>query len=172
MKRSNVVRWTAIALLGIACATQVVIAAEESGTQEFVGSTPCDGHSRKFLGGIPTETPCHCITWRLTLAGIETGESGEYSLEVMYGMPGKDDPNQLVDGPTAKLKGKWDLVRGSKANSRAVVYRLHGSEADEPLLLARVGRRLLHFLNEDRTLRVGDAGWSYTLNLKRPNRGS
>jgi hypothetical protein len=36
--------------------------------EEFVGSIPADDISRAFVGGIATNVPCHCITWRLTLA--------------------------------------------------------------------------------------------------------
>ena len=154
----------------IACSAVGSVGAQEITKQEFVGTTPCDAGSRKFLGGLPAEASCHCITWRLTLLSTEKAkESGEYTLEVMHGMPGRDDPNQVVEGHTARLKGRWDIVRGSRANSQAVVYRIHGGERDQPLLLSRVGENLLHFLNDDKTLRVGNAGWSYTLNRKRAN---
>lgn len=157
--------------LSAGCAALGSALAQEITKQEYVGSTPCDAGPRKFLGGIPIEAPCHCIAWRLTLLGSRTAEdSGKYTLEVTYGMPGRDDPNQLVDGPTVKLEGRWDIVRGSKANPQAMVYRIHGSEGDQPLLLSRVSKHLLHFLNEDKTLRVGNAGWSYTLNRKRADR--
>lgn len=144
---------------------------QEIAKQEFVGSTPCDLASRKFLGGIAPEAPCHCIAWRLIL--LRTGdvqESGTYTLEVTYGIPGSNDPNQLVEGPMAKLQGKWDIVRGSKANSQAVVYRIHRNESDQTLLLSKVSERLIHFLNQDKTMRVGNAGWSYTLNRIGTNR--
>jgi hypothetical protein len=154
--------------IGVACAALDPAIAEEVATQQFVGSTPGDARSREFLGGLPPQAPCHCITWRLALFGTNSAEeSGEYTLEVTYGLPGLDDPNQLVEGPTAKLKGRWDIVRGSQANPQAVVYRIHGAEDDKSLSVVRVSKHLLHFLNDDKTLRVGNAGWSYTLNRKR-----
>jgi hypothetical protein len=175
MNTLHVVKCFVISLY-LACAALDAVVAQEVTKQEFVGSTPCDARSREFLGGLPTEAPCHCIAWRLTLLGTKDAEeSGEYTLEVTYGMPGRDDPNQLVDGPTAKLKGRWDIVRGTTANSLAVVYRIHGAEDDKSedgksLLLAHVSEHLLHFLDEDKTLRVGSASWSYTLNRKRADR--
>jgi hypothetical protein len=170
MNSLHVMKWLFLSLC-VACATVGSVCAQELTRQEFVGTTPCDAISRKFLGGLSTEASCHCIMWRLTLLSTERAkESGEYTLEVTYGLPGRDDPNQVVEGPTARLKGRWDTVRGSKANSQAVVYRIHGGEKDQTLLLARRGENLLHFLNDDKTLRVGNAGWSYTLNRKRADR--
>ena len=135
--------------------------------QEFVGSTPCDSHSREFLGGIPTNAPCHCIGWHLTLLDAkETGERRTYSLVVTYGVPGRDDPNQIVDGPTAKLEGTFEVVRGSKTNANAMVYRIHGARNGKSLSLVRISDRLVHFLNHDKSLKVGNSGWSYTLNRK------
>jgi hypothetical protein len=142
--------------------------AQEGKTQQFVGSTPADARSREFIGGLPAEALCHCIAWRLTLVTAnEADAAGDYTLEVTYGVPGRDDPNQLLDGPTVKVTGKWDVVRGSQVNPQAVVYRIHSAEEGESLLLAQVSKNLLRFLNDDKTLRVGDASWSYTLNRKR-----
>ena len=170
MNALHVVNCVVISLY-VACAALGPVLAQETTKQEFVGSTPCDVRSREFLGGIPTDAPCHCIAWRLTLLDTKNSEeSGDYTLEVTYGIPGRVDPNQLVEGPTAKLKGRWDIVRGSKANSQSVVFRIHNAEKDQPLLLSRVSKDLLHFLNEDKNLRVGNAGWSYTLNRKRNDR--
>jgi hypothetical protein len=96
-----------------------------------------------------------------------TGEPRKYSLVVRYGIPGSDDPNQLVEGPLVNLEGTFDVVRGSKTNAKAVVYRIHDAKNDKSLSLVRISDHLIHFLNHDKTLKVGNAGWSYTLNRKR-----
>src|SRR5262245_5065851 len=128
MNRLRLVRYCSILLL-LACAASNSVNAQDLSKQEFVGSTPCDALSREFLGGMPTDAPCHCITWQLTLLdGKSAGEPRKYTLVVKYGIPGRDDPNQLVDGPTAKLEGTFDVVHGSKANPKATVYRIHGPE--------------------------------------------
>jgi len=133
--------------------------------EEFVGTTPCDVISREFLGGVKTNAPCHCITWDLTLHPAENGK-GNYTLSVAYGLPREGDPNQIVDGPKLKWQGRWEQERGSKANSNALVYRIHRDGAKTPLRLVKASNHLLHFLNEDKTLKIGNPGWSYTLNRK------
>jgi hypothetical protein len=151
----------------MACLASNCVYAQALTKQEFVGSTPCDSLSREFLGGIPTDAPCHCIGWHLTLMDAKnTGEPRKYSLVVRYGIPGRDDPNQLVEGPSVKLEGTFDVVRGSKTNARAMVYRIHDAKSGKSLSLVRISDHLIHFLNDDKTLKVGNAGWSYTLNRK------
>jgi hypothetical protein len=135
--------------------------------EEFVGSIPCDDLSQTFVGGIATNVPCHCITWRLTLfTNLNAGARAKFTLNAKYGLQGKTDPNQLEEGPTVEVQGEWEILHGTKTQPNAVVYRLYGDERKESVSLVKVGGNILHFLNEDKTLRVGNAGWSYTLNRK------
>ena len=132
--------------------------------QEFVGTTPCDTRSREFVGGVATNSPCHSITWHLTLLTDRNG--GTYSLVTTYGLPGRNDPNQIEPGPQMTLKGRWEADRGRKSDAGAMVYRLRSPDGQKSVSLARVGEHLLHFLAEDNSLMIGNAGWSYTLNRK------
>jgi len=135
--------------------------------EEFVGSIPADDISRAFVGGIATNVPCHCITWRLTLStNLNAPAPAKFTLSATYGLQGKTDPNQLEAGPTVEVQGEWEIVRGTKAKPNAVVYRLYVEGRKKSVSLVRVGENILHFLNEDKTLRVGNPGWSYTLNRK------
>jgi hypothetical protein len=155
------------ALLLAGCAGSHPSAARSVVQEEFVGTTLCDARSRAFLGGLATNAPCHCITWRLGLSrDRKTSQPTTYTLTAAYGVPGKNDFNQLEEGPTVKLVGKWEITRGHKANPEAPVYRLHGDNAEKTISLGRVSQHLFHFLEADQSLRVGDAGWSYTLNRK------
>jgi hypothetical protein len=81
-------------------------------------------------------------------------------------LPGRNDPNQIEDGPTVTLKGKWETIRGHNANPQATVYRIHGDNAEKTMSLGRVGANVFHFLDPDKGLTIGNAGWSYTLNRK------
>ena len=136
-------------------------------TEEFVGSTPCDDLSRKFLGGLSTNTPCHYIAWRLTFSkSAHATDPNKFTVSATYWLPGKNDPNQVEEGATVTGEGTFELIRGTKAKPDAPVYRLHGKKTAKPVSLAQVGQNILHFLNEDKSLRVGNAGWSYTLNRK------
>ena len=160
----------------IACATiSLCLAGASSGLsqtrtvakEEFVGSIPADDISRAFVGSLATSVPCHCITWRLTLSTNLNGHAPtKFTLSATYGLQGKTDPNQLEEGPTVEVQGEWEIVHGTKAKPNAVVYHLYADGRKKSVSLLRVGENILHFLNEDKTLRVGNPGWSYTLNRK------
>ena len=138
-----------------------------SAKQAFVGSTPCDSTSREFLGGLATNAPCHYIAWDVTLFKSEKpSDPHKYAVTATYWLPGRNDPNQLEQGATVKVEGTWEMLRGSKTNPNAIVYRLHGRNAAKPVSLVQLSQHLLHFLNEDKSLKIGNAGWSYTLNRK------
>jgi hypothetical protein len=155
-----------ILLLIAGCASSVAPAGRGAASEEFVGTTPCDVRSREFLGGLGTNAPCHSITWHLTLfTNQQASLPSKYTLVATYGLPGRNDPNQIEGGPTVRLEGRWEIVRGSAANPRAKVYRIHG-EGGRALSLVQLGEHLLHFEDSDHRLRIGNAGWSYTLNRK------
>jgi hypothetical protein len=148
------------------CASSVAPASRDAASEEFVGTIPCDVRSREFLGGLGTNAPCHCVTWHLTLfTNQHASLPPKYTLAAKYGLPGRNDPNQIEDGPSVRLEGKWELVRGHAANARATVYRIHG-EGGRALDLARLGEHVLHFSDSNNRLMIGNAGWSYTLNRK------
>ena len=128
--------------------------------EEFVGTTPCDVRMREFLSGVASNAACHCVTWQITFYTNST-----YQLIAAYGLPGRKDPNQVESGPTVKLDGQCEIIRGFSANPRAVVYRIRGL-GGRVLNLVRLGEHLLHFADSDGRLLIGNAGWSYTLNRK------
>jgi hypothetical protein len=137
----------------------------ESPARHFVGSTPCDSLPRRFLDVRP-DVPCQRITWQLALAtDAATGQPTTFKLFVVYGMQAQSAPG-LVDGATSKqLYGTWSIGRGFRSDPNAVVYRLI---AEAPLRSAEfvsIGDSILHLLNEDKTLMIGNPSWSYTLNV-------
>jgi hypothetical protein len=134
---------------------------------EFVGTSPCDTLPREFVGGIPVTAPCHCITWELTFFTNQSARMpATYKLVASYGLPGRNDPNQIEDGPRVEQQGTWKMLKGMKTNSRALVYRITADKSESSLSFVKVGENLLHFLNPDTTLMIGNAGWSYTLNKR------
>jgi hypothetical protein len=130
---------------------------------EFVGTSPCGAAPRAFLGGMAPAAACHAITWRLALVTNGNGPS-TWKVAATYGIPARSNPNQMVDGPKVALEGALEVGRGTRSNDVAIVYRLRTDRSDRSLYLVHVGDDLLHFLAGDRTLMVGDSGWSYTLN--------
>jgi hypothetical protein len=158
-----------ITAVGIMLASVSLAAAEKarSVTGEFVGTTLADASLRTFLGGLANDAPCHCIKWRLSLSPqTETaGGGGTFRAIATYRLPGRDDPNQLEPGPTVEVKGKFELNHGRDPGSHRVVYRLQNANG-KILELSQLTQNLLHCVDERGKLKVGDAGWSYTLNRK------
>jgi hypothetical protein len=131
---------------------------------EFVGSTPCGGLPREFLGGLATNAPCHYIVWQIALSTNQNQDRrGTYSLTARYDVPTASNPNRSQEGPQVTSRGTWEIVRG-KSKPDATAYRITPNGSQRSLTLAKVGENLLHFLNPDGSLMVGNGGASYTLN--------
>jgi hypothetical protein len=118
----------------------------------YTASTPASSSVRTFLE-IPLTDSIDFIRWKLSI------KNSRYTLECNYGI-GKPNTNGFYDG------GKKVSLNGSiKKNNN--VYVLHNGK--HRLRLAELNRNLLHILNEDNTLMVGNGGWSYAINSLRPS---
>jgi hypothetical protein len=113
----------------------------------FTGSTPANDAVKKFLG-IPLKDSIDFIRWQLTI------NERSYSLHCNYGI-GKPNTNGFMGGgkttefkgDVKRIKNKYQLVNGRQV-----------------LSLLELNSNLLHLLNEDNTMMIGNGGWSYTLN--------
>jgi hypothetical protein len=145
-----------VALLLLVCASHAA---------EFVGSTPGGALPRDFLGGLPTGADCHNITWHITLSTNQNaGQPGTFHLTAQYYIPTRANTNRSEPGPKAEARGTWEMLRGTQAHPNAVVYRINTKDGGRSLSFIRINDDLLHFVNPDGTLMVGNGGWSYTLN--------
>lgn len=117
----------------------------------FTGSTPANDAVKKFLG-IPLKDSIDFIRWQLTI------NDRSYSLHCNYGI-GKPNTNGFMGGgkttefkgDVKRIKNKYQLVNGRQV-----------------LGLLELNSNLLHLLNEDNTMMIGNGGWSYTLNNLAP----
>jgi hypothetical protein len=131
---------------------------------EFIGSTPGGALPREFLGGLATNAECHFIKWEIKLLPNQGAASpATCHLVAQYHVPARHNPNQYEEGPKVTARGTWEMVKGTKSNPDAVVLRI-SSENRQSLSFVKVNEDLLHLLNPDGTLMIGNGGWSYTLN--------
>ena len=130
----------------------------------FVATSPCDDVSRQLLQ-IPATAKCEMIKWNLTLyQDANTLTPTAYSLSFTYGLP-EQGTNGLSNGGTRVLReGEWTMVRGTRVNPDAVVYQLDPGRHQRHVSFLKLDHNLLHLLDRDQSLAVGNAGWSYTLN--------
>lgn len=118
----------------------------------FTGSTPAAPLVRSFLG-ISMADSIDFIRWKLVL------EDGRYRLSCRYGI-GQPNTNGFINGGA-----KIDLA-GTCTKKGARYELTNGSNA---LTLVDLNGDLLHLLDTDKTLLVGNGGWSYTLNRTDPS---
>jgi hypothetical protein len=109
----------------------------------FVGSTPPD---RALLDplGVPADAKIERVQWQLTLQR----DPARYELQYEYGA-----------GAKGVRKGDWNVRRGIKSDPRAIVYELRGA-----FTLAQVDVNLVQVLDAEGNYRIGNGGWSFTLN--------
>jgi hypothetical protein len=105
------------------------------------------------------------MLWTATLyQDPQSGTPTTYTLNSAYGLP-RQGSQELVNGGTAiVLAGRWAVAAGTQADPDAVVYQLNPDDPPNGVAFLRVGDDLLHVLNRDRALLVGNGAWSFTLN--------
>ena len=128
---------------------------------EFIGTSPCGDPIRTILR-IPKDVKIELMQWKLILhQNQKTQEPASYKLHCEYG-PAVQGTNGL--GKTKKAlqkEGRWKITNGTKSNPDATVIEL-----DRAVSLLKVNNdsKVLQVLNPDRSLMIGNGGWSYTLN--------
>lgn len=126
----------------------------------FVATSPCDAVSRAALK-IPATANCEMIKWHLTLfEEAKTLTPTTFELNCVYGLPEQGTLGLSKGGTKVGWKGRWKIVPGAGAN----VYELDLGEAKGTVSFLKVNHSLLHLLDQNKSLAIGNAGWSYTLN--------
>ena len=127
----------------------------------FVATSPCDAVSRSSLK-IPETANCELIKWHLTLYQEQrTLAPATYRLSYVYGLPQQGTNGITQGGTKVEREGKWTTVRGR--NPKAVVYQLDPDRPQESLSFQMMDKNLLHLLDGNESLMIGNDGWSYTL---------
>lgn len=138
----------------------------------FEGTTPCSNIIRS-LHQIQEERDCaleecHCILveWKLTLYRDASQQPTTYKLTSISRNAVKETNMYSDPGTKTESEGKWKIIRGSKTNPKAVFYRLNPDEPGVLVDLARLSDQLVHVLDREGRLMIGNEFFSYTLNRK------
>lgn len=131
-----------------------------SSSPTFVGSTPCGETVRGWLAIAP-DAPCDLIEWKLRLQASSklVPAPWAYELRYEYGATRQGRPGIGRGARAVTRRGTWQHGRGDGSDPDALVYSL-----DNGLSLVAIDAQVLHVLDSDGTLMVGNGGWSYTLN--------
>jgi hypothetical protein len=138
----------ALVLLGAATQGQTAPPATK-----FVGTTPCSAALRAFVGGLAADAPCPAIVWQLDL-GVPQQNTPGWSLVATYAAPTATNLDATGLGPRVSVRGKLETT--------AATYRLISS-TDQSIVFRRVSSTLIHPLDEQNRLMLGNAAFSYTL---------
>lgn len=125
----------------------MVVSCVNGKERSYTGSIPANSIVKSFLG-IPLSDSIDFIRWKLTLS------DNAYTLNCNYGI-GKPNTNGFING------GKKIELTGTLKKEKNYYLMQNGNKT---LKLAELNDNLLHLLNNDNTLMIGNGGWSYTLN--------
>jgi hypothetical protein len=132
---------------------------------EYEATTPCNESVKQMLK-IPAAFKCEMIQWKLALQE----DSKSFELTYEYGEPKQGTRGFSDDSKNMKLKGAWTKENGSYENNEAVIYRLEDDASKFSLSFLKPGENILHLLDNNKRLAIGNAAWSYTLNRIVPDK--
>ena len=134
----------------------------------FEASTPCNDESRKLLA-TPQDAKCEFMKWKLTLfQDSKTSTPSTFHLTCVYGLAKQASRDFLDGAKTTELKGKCTIRKGIGQNQNTVIFTLTSDNSLISLSFIQPGPNLLHLLNKEDHLMIGNGAWSYTLNRVDP----
>jgi hypothetical protein len=113
----------------------------------FTASTPAGKEVRDFLG-ISLKDSIDFIRWQLSII-----DDKSFELECKYGIS-RPNTNGFIDEKSVRWHGATEFAGGR-------VILKHGTKS---VSLQLLNPNIMHLLNKDGTMMIGNAGWSYTLN--------
>lgn len=133
-----------VALVAVVLFTRTSVASPNAGV--FSATSPCAEFAKSFLR-IPAGENCDRIKWRLSLF-----DSGKYTLKRDWGF--HVDNRTYLPKDTTTIEGTWKTIKG--------LIQLNAGNPNS-LSFALVDQNILHLLDANKQLAIGDSGASYTL---------
>lgn len=136
----------------------------------FTGTTPCSNVIRPIHKITPEadcpseECKCVMVEWKLILfQNPVSSQPTRYQLSGVNRFIVKESNMYSQPGTKSEREGKWTIIRGTKSNPEAVVYRLNPDNPGISLDFIKLSDKLIHVLDQDGRLMIGNEFWSYTL---------
>ena len=122
----------------------------------FTGTSPCADFVKPFLR-IPSDVKCDRIKWQLSVSpGSKTYElTREYGFHV--------DNRTYQSHGSSSFQGTLATTKGRAYDPQATVFQLHADKT-QSIAFAVVDQNVLHLLDPNQRLTIGDSGASYTIN--------
>src|SRR6266542_1346037 len=87
-----------------------------------------------------------------------------HKIQILYGLPKQRTKGFIGGGKKVEMEGKWTIIKGLATNPNAIVYRLNDNKTNKTISFLKLNDKLLHLLDGDQHLMIGNAASSYTLN--------
>lgn len=130
----------------------------------FVGSSPCGNVIHPLLK-MSANVACDFTKWKLTLYQDSTTKAPTtFQLSCQYGVSQPNTSGFIGGGTSVEATGKWAIIKGSKTNPAAVVYQLNPDKPEISLSFVKMDENVIHLLYSDKSLMIGNSGYSYTFN--------
>ena len=137
----------------------------------FAGTTPCGNvirpiHKINSEPDCPLEVcKCMMVEWELTLyTDANTKEPTRYTLKGVNRHTVKETNMYSEPGIKSEAEGRWVIVRGTKTNPNAILYQLNPDKPGMALSFLKLSDSLLHIVDQNEKLMIGNEFFSYTLN--------
>jgi len=124
----------------------------------FEATTPCDQASRSLLH-IASPDSSVMMKWHLTFLSPTT-----YKLIYTYGKDKQGTRGFSAGAVTKEQQGRW--TKSKFRNTE--VYTLTAIDSGVSLSFLKLNENVLHLLDANKNLLVGNGAWSYTLNRINP----
>jgi hypothetical protein len=142
--------------------------APQNSTSVYEATTPCN-EAVKTLLAIPATTKTDMMKWNLTLHNdSKSSVPASYKLIYTYGLAKQGTRGFMEGANTKELNGKCTISKGIKENADAIVFTLYSDDSTVLLSFLKPNENILHLLDKDKNLMVGNGAWSYTLNRTNP----
>jgi len=129
----------------------------------FVGTTPC-GQMIRPMHKVSQEADCALVKWTLTLyQDPVTLKPATYKLSSVNRFIVRGTNMYSEPGTKSETKGNWTIVKGTKTNPNSIVYRLETGKPEISVSFLKLSEKLIHLLDIQETLMIGNEGFSYTL---------
>lgn len=135
----------------------------------FVAATPCDAVPKQLLA-ISANVDCEMIKWRLTLRRDPRNLGrDDFKLQYTYGMTKPGTQGFMNDGFSKEISGKWVISKNTGKTPGKQIFTLQSTSSQSAVNLLQMNDRMLHLLDTQGNLMIGNAGFSYTFNKQNAN---
>jgi hypothetical protein len=130
----------------------------------FVSASPCDAIARYYLD-IPKDLACEMIKWRLSLYTHPRDKTPtRFQLSYTYGMTKPGTRDFMNGGLTKEITGSWTEIASTAHSVGSHIYQLQPASRQGTIPLLKLNEQVLHLLDTNGHLMIGNAGFSYTMN--------